>query len=167
MEIFKKLFKALNDAEVKYLVCGGIAVNLYGIERATADIDIAIKLDEDNLTRFISVAKELGLKPKIPAKLEELIKPEKRKEWIAEKNMVVFTLYDENAPFFLVDIFVEEPFDFQTVYKKRKEIILDDIPIHLVPIDVLIEMKEKTGRPQDKADAYYLRKIMEEWKDEE
>lgn len=75
MEIFKRLFKALNEANVKYLVCGGIAVNLYGIQRATADIDIALSLDEDNLRRFISVANELGLKPKIPVKLDELLNP--------------------------------------------------------------------------------------------
>jgi len=28
-------------------------------------------------------------------------------------------------------------------------------------------MKEKTGRPQDKADVFYLKKIMGEWKDDE
>lgn len=80
--------------------------------------------------------------------------------------MVIFTLYDENAPFFQLDIFVEEQFDFQQAYQKRKEIILDNTHFSVVPIDVLIEMKEKTARPQDKADAYYLRKIMEEWIDE-
>ena len=31
------------------MVAGGIAVNLYGIERATADIDIVLKLEEKNL----------------------------------------------------------------------------------------------------------------------
>ncbi len=28
------------------MVAGGIAVNLYGIERATADLDIALELEE-------------------------------------------------------------------------------------------------------------------------
>ncbi len=33
-------------------------------------------------------------------------------------------------------------------------------------IGELIKMKEKTDRTQDKADIYYLKKIMGEWKDE-
>ena len=164
MEIFRKLFDSLNKAGVEYLVCGGIAVNLYGIERATADIDIAVRLDEENLGRFIAAAKELGLRPKMPVSLEELTEPGKREEWRKEKGMVVFSLYDEKAPFFLLDVFIEAPFDFQNIYQRRKEIRLGDIVIPLAPIDVLIEMKEKTGRPQDRADVFYLKKIMEEWK---
>lgn len=81
MEIFKRLFDTLNKCGVEYLVCGGIAVNLYGIERATADIDITVSLDEENLDRFVSAAKKLGLKPKMPVKLEELTDHRKREEW--------------------------------------------------------------------------------------
>lgn len=33
---FFKLFSALNNKKVRYLVAGGVAVNIYGIERATA-----------------------------------------------------------------------------------------------------------------------------------
>jgi hypothetical protein len=46
MQLFKNLFSSLNKESVKYMVAGGIAVNLYGIERATADIDIILKLDK-------------------------------------------------------------------------------------------------------------------------
>lgn len=166
MEIFKRLFDTLNRAGVEYLVCGGIAVNLYGIERATADIDLAVRLDEENLGRFVTAVKELGLKPKMPVRLEELTEPGKREEWRQEKGMVVFSLYDEGAPFFLLDVFIEAPFDFQNIYQRRTEIRLGDIAIPLAPIDALIEMKEKTGRPQDGADVFYLKKIMEEWKDD-
>ena len=167
MEIFKRLFDTLNKAGVKYLVCGGIAVNLYGIERATADIDLAISLDEENLCRFVSAAKKLGLKPKIPVKLEELVEQKKRQEWITNKGMVVFSLYDENAPYFLLDVFIEAQFDFQEIYQRRQELRLGEIAISIAPIDVLIQMKEKTERPQDKADVFYLKKIMGEWKDDE
>ncbi len=165
MELFKRLFDSLNKGGVEYLVCGGIAVNLYGIERATADIDIALRLDEENLRAFVKVAGLLGLKPKIPVKAEEIIEEEKRKTWVREKAMTVFGLYAEEHPFFLLDVFIEDQFDFKSVYPKRHEIRLDDVVIPLAPIDVLIEMKEKTRRPQDRADVFYLKKIMEEWKD--
>jgi len=46
MENIKRIFKALSEARVKYMLAGGIAVNLYGIERATADMDIVVFLSE-------------------------------------------------------------------------------------------------------------------------
>ena len=61
------------------MVAEGVAVNLYGIERATADIDIILKLEEENLLRFINVVNKLGLKPKVPVKLEDFADANKRK----------------------------------------------------------------------------------------
>jgi hypothetical protein len=163
MEIFSRLFNSLNRGGVEYLVCGGIAVNLYGIERATADIDLAVRLDEENLKAFVRVVNQLGLKPKMPVSTEDIINPEKRREWLRDKGMFVFSLYDEKNPFFLLDVFIEDQFDFRSVYQRRHEILFGDSAIPLIPIDELIKMKEKTGRPQDRADVFYLKKIMEEW----
>jgi hypothetical protein len=163
MELFKRLFVSLNRGSVKYMVAGGIAVNLYGIERATADIDIVLKLDKANVLRFIKLAKRLGLKPKVPVKLDDFVDPGKRDSWISEKGMTVFSLHDPKAPFFVIDIFVESPFDFNEVYRRRKKIRSEDVVIPVVPIHELILMKEKSNRPQDRADVFYLRKIMKEW----
>jgi len=167
MQLFKNLFSSLNKASVKYMVAGGIAVNLYGIERATADIDIVLKVDEKNLVKFVKVAKKLGLKPKLPLALDDLIDGEKRKSWTVDKHMVVYSLYDAKNPFFLLDIFVEEPFNFDEVYEERKKIEFENTVIPLVPIKALIAMKEKSDRPQDKADVFYLKKIIEDWQHEE
>jgi len=147
-------------------VVGGIAVNLYGIERATADIDLVVDLEEGNITRFIRVIKELGFKPKVPVKLEDFIELEKRESWIKEKGMRVFSLFDPKSPFFLLDVFVELPFDFKKVFEAREKMRAGRVIIPVIPLKDLIEMKEKTGRPQDIADAFYLKKIKEEWKDE-
>ena len=166
MELFKKLFAFLNRGSVKYMVAGGIAVNLYGIERSTADIDIVLKLEKANVLRFIKLAKRLGLKPKVPVNLDDFVDPEKRDSWISEKGMTVFSLYDPKTPFFLIDIFVESPFDFDEVYRRRKKIRSEDTVIPVVPINELILMKEKSNRPQDRADVFHLRKIMKDWKDE-
>ena len=166
MELFKTLFSSLNQASVKYMVAGGIAVNLYGIERATADVDIVLQLGKRNLLQFIEVAKKLSLKPKIPVKLEDFIDPEKRKSWRMDKGMLVFSLYDPKNPFLLIDLFTEIPFDFDAVYKQRKKIKYENTFIPVVPIKKLIAMKEKSDRPQDRADVFHLKKIVGEWKDE-
>jgi hypothetical protein len=166
MKFLKKLFSSLNKENVKYMVAGGVAVNLYGIERATADIDIILMLNDKNLSQFVKVAKRLALKPKLPVKIEDFIDSNKRREWIKNKNMKVFSLYDTKNPFFLLDVFVEIPFNFNEVYRQRKRIKFEDTTIPVVPIKELINMKEKSNRPQDKADIFYLKKIMKGWKDE-
>ena len=160
---FKNLFSSLNKKKVRYLVAGGIAVNLYGIERATADIDIVVDLEESNLTRFIKIVKELGFRPKIPVRFEDFIKKENREEWINQKRMKVFSVFDPKNSYFLLDIFVDTPFDFNKVYKEREKMKFENIIISVVPMKELIKMKEKAGRPQDRADVFYLKKIMKEW----
>lgn len=159
MEIFTLLFSALNRKKVRYLVAGGVAVNLYGIERATADLDIVLLLEERNLQGFISVAKDMELKPKVPVKLDDLASEEKRNSWIHDKGMTVFSLHDPKKPFFLLDIFVDVPFDFDRVYSRREKMKAGRTTIPVVPIDELIRMKERSDRPQDKADIHYLKKI--------
>lgn len=164
---FQNLFFALNKKKVRYLVAGGVAVNLYGIERATADIDLVVDLEESNLTRFIKIVKGLGFKPKIPVKFGDFIKEENREKWINQKRMKVFSVFDPKNPYFLLDIFVETPFDFNKVYKEREKMKFENIIIPVVPMKELIEMKEKAGRPQDRADVFYLKKIMKDWQNEE
>ena len=163
---FEKLFSALNKGKVRYLVVGGIAVNLYGIERATADIDLVVDLEENNLQKFIKVMKGHNYKPKIPVRLEDFTEKEKRENWIKEKGMMVFSLFDPQNPFFLLDVFVTEPFDFNEVFEARKEMKSGNVKIPVISIGHLVEMKEKTGRPQDVSDVFYLKKIKGAWENE-
>jgi hypothetical protein len=162
MTSFLALFAALNRKKVKYLLAGGLAVNLYGIERSTGDIDLVVYLEQGNLEKFIEVMKELGFKPKVPVPLDDLTFQEKREEWIRDKGMMVFSLFDPKNPFILLDIFIESPFDFPTVYANRVKRKAGTTIVSLVPIRTLIEMKEHAGRPKDLADVYYLKQIEKE-----
>ena len=139
-------------------------MNLYGIERATADIDMVIKLDKKNVARFIKSAKRLKLKPKIPVALEDFADEEKRNGWRKEKKMIVFSLYDKKEPYMPVDVFVYEPFDFDFVYSRRCKIKFSGTTLSVISPAELIAMKKKTGRVRDKSDAYYLDKISKEMK---
>jgi hypothetical protein len=44
-------FRALNAADVRHVLVGGVALNLHGVERATMDFDVAIAVDDANLRR--------------------------------------------------------------------------------------------------------------------
>lgn len=50
---FQRIFQALADGKIEYLVAGGVAVNLHGVERSTADLDLIVHLAEENLLKFI------------------------------------------------------------------------------------------------------------------
>lgn len=69
---FEKIFKALNDNDVKYLIIGGAAVNLYGYVRVTHDLDLCLALDELNIKKFATTMRTLKFKPRVPVEIEEL-----------------------------------------------------------------------------------------------
>lgn len=47
----EQIFGALNEAQVRYLVVGGLAVIAHGYVRYTNDLDLVIQLDEPNARR--------------------------------------------------------------------------------------------------------------------
>jgi hypothetical protein len=49
------LFAALGQAQARYLVVGGVAVVLHGHPRFTADLDLVVALDPDNVRRVFAV----------------------------------------------------------------------------------------------------------------
>lgn len=158
---FLDLFAALNASEVQYLVAGGWAVNLYGVERATGDLDLVVYLEQQNLERLIEVVTRFGLVPKVPVAAKEFADVDKRREWRDEKGMMVFSFHDPQNPFVLLDLFIDIPFDFESVYAKRSRISAGRVEIPVVPLETLIEMKQQAGRPQDLADIHYLRQIQD------
>jgi len=159
---FLDLFAALNRHDVRYLLVGGLAVNLYGIERATGDIDLVVDLTEANILCFSCAMSEIGMRPRMPVSLEEFANPVMRRSWIEEKGMRVFSLFHQQQHYLELDIFVECPFDFAKVYEEREIMGQGATEITVVPIDTLIVMKEEANRPQDRADVYHLRQIRDE-----
>ena len=85
------IVSALNQHQVRYLIVGGLAVVAHGFVRFTADVDIILSLDEENLGRAINALKALGYRPRAPVEFDEFIDPSTRKRWAEEKNMTVFS----------------------------------------------------------------------------
>ena len=50
-EHLENIFIALNEAEVRYLVAGGLAVMAHGYLRMTRDLDLILALDGKTLSR--------------------------------------------------------------------------------------------------------------------
>jgi hypothetical protein len=59
---FEAIVGALNEAGVRYLVVGGIAVNAHGYLRVTNDVDIVIRLEQGRSWRH-----SLPSRPLVPS----------------------------------------------------------------------------------------------------
>lgn len=157
---YLEIFKALNKHKVRYLVVGGVAVNLHGIQRATADLDLIVALDVENLGKFVKTMNSLGFRPKVPVAAEDFCNPENRKRWKDEKGMKVFSFYDPRDPFVPVDIFVYEPMPFDEMNSRRELRRAFDISIPIASIDDLIILKTEAGRPKDMYDLDALKEAL-------
>lgn len=147
--MYQDVFKALNKEKIKYLVIGGMAVNLYGFTRMTLDLDLLISLDELNKVKFYKIMKYLKYKTK-KRKLDENILLHSNNP----KNIKVVTFYRNE--FELIDVFVENPINFNKAYKDKKMFKYNKINIPTLPLNLLIDMKRKIGRERDLIDAGYL-----------
>lgn len=157
---YERIFDTLNKHEVAYLVVGGVAVNLYGIERSTIDLDITVRTDENNLMRLSKALSSLGYKPRQPINLIDAAKPEKREEWIKEKGAKALFFYSDERPFLTIDILIDLPFEFDEAYGRRKDFELE--PIGVIPtasLNDLIASKEKSLRKIDFTDVEHLIRI--------
>ena len=67
---------ALTDAGVEFVVGGGVAAVLHGVERVTLDIDLALDMDPANVEKFLHVMDELGLQARVPVPARDLMSRE-------------------------------------------------------------------------------------------
>jgi len=157
--IYEEIFKEFELRNVKYLVVGAVAVNLYGYVRMTMDLDIMVDLSDENLFKIVDVMEKCGYTPRVPVNPHEFISEEKREEWIKEKGAVVFTFIHPKKPFKQIDIFLNNPIDFEEAYSRRELMRIGGTEVSIASIDDLIKMKASTARPRDMEDVHHLKRI--------
>lgn len=153
---------ALDQGGVRYLVAGGLAVNAHGVMRFTADLDIVVHLDSENIRRAFAILASLGYKPIVPVTVDHFADRKIREGLVREKGMRVLEFYSDAHKETCVDIFAEEPFQFETEYKKALiKDLAGTVGVRFVSLDTLLRMKEAAGRTKDVADIEDLRRRKE------
>jgi hypothetical protein len=161
--IFDAICKALNEANVRYLVAGGLAVNAHGYLRLTYDIDLVIQLDRGNILAAFEALASLGYRPSVPVTGAQFADAEQRKDWIKNKHMLVLNFHNSRNQKMPVDVFVTEPFDFDLEYKSAiRGKLAPGLTVRFVSIPTLIKMKKLANRPKDLDDIEHLRIIAKE-----
>jgi hypothetical protein len=156
---FEILVDALDRAGVRFMIAGGLAVNAHGYLRFTKDIDLVLQLAPENVLSAFATLERIGYRPIVPIAAAEFADSRKREGWVREKGMTVLSFWSEEHRETPIDIFVTEPFAFETEFSAALVKPLGNVPVRFVSIPTLIRMKETAGRPQDKIDVEYLRKL--------
>lgn len=139
LEELSQLISALDENDIEYAVCGGLALAIHGFARATLDIDILIQ--EASLENAYRVAEEnefdiRGLDISFKERAVEIRRVSK-----IDSNGEVLSL-----ELLLVTDQVED------VWQGRETIDFMGSKLSVVSRTGLVKMKRLAGRPQDLAD---------------
>lgn len=143
---FEDFIKLLNKHEVKYMVVGGYALALHGKPRHTGDLDIWIKVSEENAERLLIVIREFGLSSLGLQKGDFL-----------EVGYVTQIGY----PPLRIDILNSIDgviFDEAAIHMQSLQ-VEDDLVICYIGLSDFLKNKKASGRKQDLADIKEIKKL--------
>jgi hypothetical protein len=149
MSLFEPVFEALNAAQARYVVVGGLATVLHGFARLTADIDMMVDLDPPEAATTMGALSGIGLRPRAPVPAMSFADSTLRLGWMRDKGMTVFS----------VDLFVDNPIPFAEVWARSEIVELARTSVRIASIADIIALKRMAGRPQDLQDIAALEKI--------
>jgi hypothetical protein len=101
----------------------------------------------------------LGLQCRLPINLVDLAEDTLREQLRDERNLIAVTYTDPRDPLREVDILVSPPIPATQLVACAIIHQMDEIPVHIIRIDDLIEIKRATGRAQDLADVALLERL--------
>ena len=154
------IVRALNSAEVQYLIVGGLAVNAHGFVRLTRDVAIVLALTPANASNGLRALLNIGYRLAIPVTPEQFADAATREEWRRGKQMIVLKLWSDEHQRTPVDIFVYEPFSFDLEASRAQSLeVCPGIAAPVVSLETLLEMKRTAGRPHDLIDIEELQRM--------
>ena len=143
-ERLRAVFRALGEQRVEYAVFGAVALGLHGLARATADLDLFIKADADNVERLKRALRSVFTDPSIDEiSAEDLCGDYPAVRYLPPDGFGFDVLTRLGTAFRYEDLEIEE----------RN---YDGVPVRVVTPRTLWRMKKDTVRPSDRFDAQVL-----------
>jgi hypothetical protein len=147
-ENFSELLASFSNHHVNFMIVGGYAVNYYGYERSTSDLDIWVKSSAENLQKIGNALSALGFDNDSVAKVKKLSVSEpflfnvgSKPDDVEVFNFVTGVKYEDAEPH-------KVPFTDS-----------EKLTVYFISISDLIINKMLTGRTQDKLDVEMLQNI--------
>jgi hypothetical protein len=143
--VFEKAIQSLTDADVEFVVIGGLSATLHGSAQVTYDLDICYPRTAANLKRLTSALAPFHPRPRdFPAELPFI--------WdeATLRNGTVFTLQTDIGK---IDLLAEVAGLGAFDEVKKQSIMVDafDRRISMLNLPALIQAKRAAGRAKDLA----------------
>ena len=139
---FLEFLKLLNGHNVEYLLVGGYAVAYHGYPRMTMDMDIWIKISDNNAENIVKAIQEFGFNTN-----------DLKKELFNKPDSIVRM---GNKPQLIEIMTTISGVEFGSCYKRRVKKNIDGIKVSIISYEDLKMNKKAAGRPKDIADLDYL-----------
>lgn len=140
----RAIFLALGEQQVKYAVFGAVALGLHGLARATADLDLFIRPDEENVGRLKAALQMIFNDPSIKEiTAEDLCGDYPAVRYVPPDGFSMDILTRLGDAFHYADLDIEEK-DY------------DGVIVRVVTPRTLWRLKKDTTRPTDRFDAEVL-----------
>jgi hypothetical protein len=156
---FISLFAVLAATRIRFVVVGGLAMLLQGVDRLTADADLVVDLAADELADAIRALTASGYRPLAPVDPLALLDAATRADWQRSKGMTVFSFWDSTHTRPTVDVLLESPVPFEELWERADIIKIGSTDVRVAARDDLIRLKEISGRERDQADIEALRRL--------
>lgn len=151
----RELLARLIEAEVRFVLVGGLAVNAWGYLRATRDVDFVPDPTPENLARLGALLRELGGKVDVGGRLLE---GGAISTFLGtgDRTLVATDLGQ-------VDVLQGLPQvpPFAVLEEKATDVDLDGIVVRICSLEHLLEMKRSSDRARDQEDLEKLEAIQE------
>ena len=135
------VFSSFQKHDVRYVVIGGIAAVIYGVPRATFDLDILIEAVPDNCRHLLDALLEAGLGTAEMTTPEEILANE-------------ITIFKDRVR---IDVQTRTPgMDFDAAWRRRVMMDYGGQSFPVVSLEDLIASKKAAGRPVDLEDVRLL-----------
>jgi hypothetical protein len=140
LEELKSLLLAFDDAGVEYALCGGLAMAVYGVPRATMDIDVLVLTSD--VARAVDAAKKQGFV--LPAGLMEFSGGKIRIHRVSKPGGP----NEESIPLDMIE--VRE--NLREIWDSRRKVAWDAGTLVVVGKGGLASLKRLRNSLQDQAD---------------
>ena len=135
------LFKSFQKNNVRYLVIGGMAAVLYGVPRATFDLDILIEASEENARHLLEALLEAGFATAALTDTEEILANE-------------ITIFKDRVR---IDVQIKTPgVIFEDAWKRKQIMNYKGQEFYVVCREDLLASKKAAGRIVDLEDVRLL-----------
>jgi hypothetical protein len=150
LDALKKIITTLNEQRIEYALCGGLAMAVYALPRATLGIDIMI--EADSLVRTKQAIHGLGF-----------VLSATPMEFQGGKVLIhrISKIDSNSGEVLILDLLIVTP-ETRQAWESRFSVEWEGGPLSVVSPEGLILLKSLRGSGQDQDDIQYLRSITDE-----